>query len=289
MKIAALIVTYKPYSVILQRNINSFIHQVDQLLIWDNTPGESYLGHSAFSFLKNPKIQIMGEGENRGMGYALNQGVGYATENEFSYLLTMDQDSYFSDASFAHLAQMLEALNNPLVAGVIPYACIQELTLPPKKEERGVIKTFNIITSGTVYAMAAVEKIGAFRSDFFIDAIDTEYTLRAKKNGYHFLQVHEALLQHQLGNIKMKSLGFRSIRCFNYSPLRCYYFARNHYIVCSSYPSVKRWLAYWKSFIFRNFSVALFEKNKRKKMSAYFRGLFDGVRHKTGICKRYHK
>ena len=290
MKILALIVTYKPDSAVLQRNIDSFIEHVDRLLIWDNTPGEErYFGHPAFSFIEMPKIEILGDGQNRGVGYALNQGVRYAMENGYSYLLTMDQDSYFADKSFSRLAQTIETLNDSLVAGVVPYACIQNLTPSAGKEEKGVSKTFNAITSGTVYMTEPMGKIGAFRTDFFIDAIDTEYALRAKKNKYYFLQVHEALLQHQLGNIKMRSLGFRNIRCFNYSPMRCYYFARNQYIVCRNYPSIKRWFAYWKSFIFRNFSVALFETDKRKKMGAYFRGLFDGIRGKTGICKRYHE
>ena len=289
MKLLAIIVACYPDAEVLKRNIGSFINYVDQLLIWDNTPERVHPEQAGFAFLKDDKIHIYGNGQNEGIGYALNQGVRYAAENGFTHLLTMDQDSHFSGETFASLVHALGNPNDPMAAGIAPYTYIQELTPPPGKEVKEITKTFDIITSGTIYTIEALKKNGCFRDDFFIDAIDTEYNLRIKKNGYHFLRIPEAVLLHRLGSIEMKKTRFRTIRCFNYSPMRCYYFARNHYIVCSAYPSAKRWFFYWKSFFYRNLSVVLFECGKRKKTGAYFRGLYDGIRRKTGICKRYHR
>ena len=285
MKLLSVIVTYYPDAAVLRRGINSFIDGVDRLLVWDNTPEKDFLNNSRFDCLASDKISLLGNGENKGIGYALNQSARYAAENGYNYLLTMDQDSYFDGNTFALLKQATSAADSR-VAGVAPHVYIKNLTEKPnaaaEKEE-----TLDVITSGTLYNVRLLEELGFFADDFFIDAIDTEYGLRVKQAGHHFIREPNALLLHELGSIEMKGLGFRRVRCFNYSPMRCYYFARNHYFVCRKYPSVKRWFAYWKSFFFRNFSVALFESGKRVKVAAYFRGLRDGMRGKTGTCNRY--
>jgi len=288
MKLLSVIVTYYPDAAVLRRGINSFIDGVDKLLIWDNTPKKDFLNNNRLSYLISDKISLWGDGENRGIGYALNQAARYAAENGYDHLLTMDQDSYFEGNTFALLKQAASVANFH-VAGIAPFVYIKNLTERPDsvsgKEKE---KTFDVITSGTLYNTRLLEENGFFANDFFIDAIDTEYNLRAKQKGYHFIREPKSLLLHELGSIEMKSLDFRYVRCFNYSPMRCYYFARNHYLICRKYPSAKRWFAYWKSFFFRNFSVVLFESGKRKKVAAYFRGLRDGIRGKTGICNRYH-
>ena len=289
MKLLSVIVTYYPDPAVLLRGINSFIEEIDSLIIWDNTPIQSCLADDEnFEFLKNGKIQVLGTGENKGIGYALNQGIKYALENNFDYLLTMDQDSYFDNRTFTHLKRAAVSLNKSLIAGFAPYVCIKNLTdKPTTLPGNNFSETHNPITSGTLYKVSLFQETAFFRDDFFIDAIDTEYNLRVKRAGCCFFIEPKAWLLHELGNIEMRKMIFRRIRCFNYSPMRCYYFARNHYLVCCEYPSIKRWFGYWKSFIFRNFSVVLFESEKCKKVAAYFRGFWDGMRRRTGICDHY--
>ena len=181
MKLLSVIVTYYPNATVLHRGISSFIDGVDRLLIWDNTPEKDFLNNDNFDYLTREKITLWGNGKNQGIGYALNQAARHAAENGYDYLLTMDQDSYFDDNSFALLKQAASVADSH-TAGIAPYVYIKNLSEKPDasalKEKK---ETFNVITSGTLYNVRVLEKYGFFAEDLFIDAIDTEYNLRIKQ------------------------------------------------------------------------------------------------------------
>lgn len=44
----------------------------------------------------------------------------------------------------------------------------------------------NAMKSGCIFLIEMLDKIGLFRVDYFIDKIDNDIRLRAKRNGYKF-------------------------------------------------------------------------------------------------------
>lgn len=109
MKLAAVVVLYHPDENLV-RNINSYLPQVDTLVLWDNTPeGEKSAPLSLSGVCHPERLEYMGCGRNVGIGAALNQAVAYARDNGFTHLLTLDQDSYFREGDFRRYLENIRA------------------------------------------------------------------------------------------------------------------------------------------------------------------------------------
>jgi len=89
--VAAVIVTFHPGPG-LADTVASLLTQVGAVVIVDNgsCPADLPTGDDpAF----HGRVEMIANGENRGVGAALNQGLGRAKERGFGWALTLDQDS----------------------------------------------------------------------------------------------------------------------------------------------------------------------------------------------------
>lgn len=101
MKIVAVVVLYHPDLKILYENLMAFTYQVNATLIWDNSPTEAFVKNEDFLRNRFPHLIIQGDGTNHGISYGLNKAWDFARQNHYDALLTMDQDSTFSDFEFS--------------------------------------------------------------------------------------------------------------------------------------------------------------------------------------------
>lgn len=92
MRLLAVVVLYHPGKD-LTGNINSYLPQVDRLLLWDNTPGGGKEQLPLSGVTHPERLEYRGCGRNVGIGTALNDAVAYAREHGYTHLLTLDQDS----------------------------------------------------------------------------------------------------------------------------------------------------------------------------------------------------
>src|SRR5258706_2194817 len=93
--IAAVVVLYYPGEEEVSRNIKSYLPFVNLLVVVDNTdsePGKN-IGDNLMSLDKS--IRYISNKKNEGIGYALNKAASIALQEGYSWLLTMDQDSFF--------------------------------------------------------------------------------------------------------------------------------------------------------------------------------------------------
>ncbi len=141
------------------------------------------------------------------------------------------------------------------------------------------------ITSGLLHNVDMVKKIGGYESDYFIDCVDFEYSLRAAKHGYNTFTMENKIMTHSLGNPKVVNiLGFPVIT-MNHNAFRQYYIVRNHI-----------WLArkYMKSFpcfilskfyhlIVRIAKTILFDDDRKSKVNKIACGFIDGFKMKCNI------
>ena len=141
-RVLAIVVGYRPQEALLKQSIESYAPQVDKVLLWQNSP---------ISFA-HPKVELCGDGSNRGISTALNYAREIALLEEYDYLLTMDQDSVWEDFS-AYLSMALEA-PEPALLG--PYV---------NKEPVG--KSFEasllLITSGMLVSAPLLRLLGPWR------------------------------------------------------------------------------------------------------------------------------
>jgi rhamnosyltransferase len=273
MKLLGIVILYYPDKDI-EANINSYIDALDELIIWDNTP------HGCgISFLEIPKIKKMGSNENVGIGKALNEAVNYAKINEFTHLLTMDQDSSFQNDD---CKIFIAIANNAKLNAIFSPNYISD-NKEWYVEQDSFIEVETTLTSGTLYPIHIFDAIGLFREDFFIDTIDTEFSLRARKNGIPTQIISSVHLFHVAGYQKHKRrFLWKTFSPNEYSPIRSYYIIRNSIITKKLYPwnNWKGYFYYW--FYKRLFYVLCYENNKYAKYKGLILGYIHGRMGKTG-------
>jgi rhamnosyltransferase len=82
-------------------------------------------------------------------------------------------------------------------------------------------------TSGSLMALAAWRRIGAFREDYFVGGIDVEWGYRAWHGGWTSAIAEDISLVHRWGE-EMAGTGFLAGRqAGRQSPARLYYYMRN--------------------------------------------------------------
>ena len=255
-RVLAIVVGYRPQEALLAQSIESYAPQVDKVLLWQNSP---------ISFA-HPKVELCGDGCNRGISPALNYARERALSEEYDYLLTMDQDSVWEDFS-AYLSMALEA-PEPALLG--PYV---------NKEPVG--KSFEasllLITSGMLVSAPLLRLLGPWREDFAVDALDVDYVLRAAAMGIPAYRVGAGCLHQQFGQRHKVGL----FHVYDYSPDRLYAIYRNHLLLFRQYGKVaepvkqmfcQRW------FGSRPIRILLGEKQRWSKFKSILRGIRDSRR-----------
>ena len=263
--IAGVVVFYNPVKEEL-RNINSYLNYIEHLYIIDNS---EFPLQNISSFL-TPKMEYIFNNSNLGIAAALNMAVEKAIDSGFSFLLTMDQDSYFNKESIKILINNIKDYDS--VGIFAPFHKNKFFTNPPKTS--GFEEVSDVMTSGNILNLTAVKKIGKFNEEYFIDYVDIEYCLRLRRNGFKVLRINDSILVHNEANLSKKGfLGF-NVYPANHTPLRWYYKIRNYLYLKKEYKSAfKKYFDIEKINIRNNIiKVLLFEKNKMKKINMILKG-----------------
>jgi len=283
MKLLGIVVLYYPDEKLID-NILSYLPFLDKLIIWENTPANSQKTIFFEDVSLQSKILRWSENSNVGLGAAFNKAVEYGEREGFTHLLTMDQDSSFVEGDFEKFITFIEsrlhdnsncfyAPNYLIKAGYYLY------DQNPDLEFENVDRYLN---SGTIFPISLFNKIGLFRADFFLDTIDVEYGLRAKKNNINIVLVRFVTLLHGAGYQRKKHKFLWKVFYPNeYSPIRSYYIIRNALITYKEYPNPKQkrdylWYWFYKRLVF----IILYESDKMNKMKALLLGYYHG---KKGI------
>lgn len=274
IKILAVVVTYYPNVEETQRNIQQFIEDVDSLIIWENTPVEDIEKYKFNIDNNSGKILYMGIGCNVYIASALNHAVNYGFENNFTHILTLDQDSYFETGHFRKYVEI-----------ICKYKSLISIFGPnPNYSEPGIsdipVEKSTLITSGNIVKLDVFKNIGLYREDYKIDCVDYEFCFRAYRNGYKSYMVNSVLLKQEFGVLKKTRLGYY---ISNYSPVRLYFIARNNIKLYREYPDFIE-LSTVLSRIMKPFvKIILSEPKKASKLLALFRGAIAGANSKNSI------
>lgn len=274
IKILAVVVTYYPNVEETQRNIQQFIEDVDSLIIWENTPVEDIEKYKFNIDNNSGKILYMGIGCNVYIASALNHAVNYGFENNFTHILTLDQDSYFETDHF-----------RKYVETICKYKSLISIFGPnPNYSEPGIsdipVEKSTLITSGNIVKLEVFKNIGLYREDYKIDCVDYEFCFRAYRNGCKSYMVNSVLLKQEFGVLKKTRLGYY---ISNYSPVRLYFIARNNIKLYREYPDFIE-ISTVLSRIMKPFvKIILSEPKKASKLLALFRGAIAGVNSKNSI------
>jgi rhamnosyltransferase len=285
--VCAITVTYHPDEKFPTR-VERVLREVGALVIVDNGSDDAEL-RMLRELAANSLITLISNGENVGIARALNIGIWRAITLGFKWALLLDQDSWIDDDMVQTLIAAGAAFPDRDRLAVIGsgYRDANEPSAEQKAETVGDNweEVESVITSGSLIPLKAYAAIGAFREEFFIDHVDTEYCFRARAMGYRIIRTRRAIMSHNIGAISRHDVLWMKKWTFNHAPDRRYYFARNdtvmlrefgHYIVgLWALKSLGRCVRLCKR-------IALYEQKKTYKIIAVAQGWWDGVRGHMG-------
>lgn len=232
--VLAVVVTYHPDPDALTRLLGALALQVDGTVVVDNgSPVLPDIGEPA---------RLIRLGRNHGLAAAQNVGLRTAAEAGARHALLLDQDS-LPDADMT--AELLAACQAASAAGV-RVAAVGPLVVDPRGRSEGFVIFRHgryeairpqadpgwvdcdlLIASGTLIPMTALHDIGGMAEGFFIDKVDTEWSLRAAARGYGLVGAPRARLHHRLGERALRLWFFGWRQLVAHKPFRYYYMVRN--------------------------------------------------------------
>ncbi|HGL4256617.1 glycosyltransferase family 2 protein [Burkholderia dolosa] len=184
-------------------------------------------------------VHYIANGSNLGIATALNQGIDFVRAIGCDCALLFDQDSQPAEHLFvelpAALSRQLEmgrkvavvgpAYEDARLGGVAPFVrfSFPSLERVPAVGDQLLAVDF-LITSGSCINLRAWDDVGPMDESLFIDFVDVEWCVRARRAGFAVLGVPSLRLSHELGGEPVKVLG----RCYpSHSAMRHYYLFRN--------------------------------------------------------------
>ena len=282
MKFVAVIVTYHPDPKQLFKNIAAIIDDLDLLILFQNSMLDISTKERLIDTYKD-KLIFHGVGKNIGIASALNHAAKWCVDNNYDFLLSLDQDSRFIGDNLPRYKQKVTSYPSITDVGVFGVNINNRGNLL-YGEEIGSIEVLETITSGSIYPVNIFRDDNYFDDDLFIDAVDYEfcYRLRTQQNlkTIVFADIH---LEHEVGEGLRTKWGFTTD---NYSAFRTYYIIRNQLIIWRKYPelfspSYKK--TYVKGHILgRIVKILLAENKKYPKIKSIIVGFYHGLRGKKG-------
>ena len=276
IKLAGVVVLYNPDSNVID-NLGSYIFGFEKLFVIDNSDCQCVELINELLLRFGSQIEYFYMGGNLGIATALNKGMMLAKEFQAGWVLTMDQDSMFQESS---IKVLLESLNRIPLAdqdrlGIL--SCKHFIEGYPFEEDFSDFKEVDfVMTSGNLVNIDAYNKIGLFRDDFFIDEVDVEFCRRLINDGYKIVVVNNAILLHYLGDTRKHNFFWRDFMCSHHSYNRRYYITRNRLYMVGLYPDLR--FEYYLRNVVSLLKIILFENDKRRKLRAFFEGIFDSYK-----------
>jgi len=284
--ICAIVVLYFPDGEILER-LRRIKKQVDAVVVVDNSGTEvgrlpAELGEHRFHLIRNES--------NLGVATALNQGTQWASQQDFKWVILFDQDTEpMEGMSRVLLAVYQEYCKNGrkmlLGANYINGLGNVQFTCQDTSEQWMTQKT--IITSGTLLSLELYRFLGPFRDDFFIDAVDYDYSLKARAKGVDVIVTCDPLMVHTIGSQTRHNLFLKKTAVSNHNAVRRYYMARNYMTLVLEYWAkepvwvLKRLIYLVKTIVL----ISFFEEKKLSKLAALISGMWHGVTGKIGYVQ----
>lgn len=228
-RIVAVIPTYRPPERLAQlvRNVRA---QVDDVVVYDDASPAADL--SALDVVETLGFAVERGAMNAGIARGLNVGLARAAGVGATWLLTVDQDSDLPDGLVARLAKTAaNAAQAGIRVGAVGVEVIADASGDmrfPVDVEGGVVTTAEVIQTGTLWSVAALQEVGGFDESFGIDAVDAAACLRLRERGYRIVVAPGTSIGHELGsNARQVQLLGRTVVATGHSPARRETMVRN--------------------------------------------------------------
>jgi rhamnosyltransferase len=284
--VIAVVVAYHPRPGELEASVRGLLQNFKAVVVVWNGPHPFKVP----TFLKHKRIHLLDMGDNVGLAKALNEGIGKAFQLGVTWAYLSDQDSIISHDFKNLMVEYSGHIPKGLKVATIGPRYFNETTHNKNRfiqmsllrvnrvspgRDKLYLEAEYLITSGSFLSRAAFLEVGPMREELFIDFIDIEWSLRAKRMGYQAIALPNVMIHHRLGDFGFNFLGM----IFPiHSPPRIYYYFRN-----AAYLYKKRYISLnWKVVdgtrnIFRFLFYAVLVKPRLKYMRMALLGTYHGI------------
>jgi rhamnosyltransferase len=242
LKVVAVIVTFHSDLAKLFELLSTLGQQVDSIIVVDN--GSSIDVLESIRSACPTTVEGIALKSNLGIASAQNIGIARAREMGADYVLLLDQDSA---PHHSKVRKLLAAAEKIRATGQQP-ACVGPRYLDDRQQnppsfirvtgltlerctcpaEDSVAPIDYLIASGCLIPMSVLDQVGGMREDLFIDYVDIEWGLWARRHGFQSYGVCAAKMVHSLEDELIEFFGKKLPL---HSPLRHYYHFRNAVIL----------------------------------------------------------
>lgn len=291
--VAAIVVAFHPDRARLRRVVRALQTQGCTVVVVDNggTPEADALGEPA------PQLHRMGY--NAGVGTALNAGIALAEARGAGHVLLMDQDSVPREGMVARLLHWDAVLR---ACGAAPAAIGPRFADAASGQlsrhvrfarwhvgrvdcaaDGAPLAVDYLITSGSLIALDTLRRVGPMDEGLFIDHVDTEWVQRAHARGLQAYGACDALMEHELGEFRVRVWPWRGREVPVNKPFRYYYIVRNSIVLYRRAYMPWAWIRVdavrlLQILIF----MTIFHPARRQVLGMIGRGLRDGLRGRQG-------
>ncbi len=292
-KVLAVTVTYNPVISDLLRQIDALLLSQTDIFIVDN--GSVNIQELEASLADCPgQIMLMKLGQNLGIASAQNHGIRRAREEEYQYILLMDQDSLPAEDMVSELLKGIAQLPDAVAVGPnfiddnhasrARFIRVKGLRIIRMTQEASdnIVEVDHLIASGSLIPVPMLAIAGPMDESLFIDYVDTEWALRARSKGLRSYGIFSAKMHHALGNDHIEILG-RKVAV--HSPQRHYYMVRNAVLLYK-----KRYIPMsWKvvdacKLVAKMVVLLIGSESRRENAIAIMQGLKHGIFNRSGKC-----
>lgn len=293
-RVAAVVVTFRPDFDRLRALLSATLPQVQRIYVVDNGSPDDVRACVAASAC----VDFTPLGRNLGLPAAQNIGAQAAIEWGAEFLLLLDQDSVPGADMLARLldvyiamteqAQQVAAVGPSVIgrSGPTPFATFDwfRYGYAVARPDLPWVPCDFLIASGMLIPVDAWHRVGPMDESLFIDKVDIDWCLKATWLGYTFAGVPTALLDHRLGEHTIRALtrqGWKQVDVHH--PFRYYYMFRNGILMLRRPHVSWRWRTADVRASFHVFVLfAIFSSTRWPMIGMMLRGVFDGLRMKTG-------
>ncbi|WP_082494796.1 glycosyltransferase family 2 protein [Cellulomonas sp. Leaf334] len=297
-RVVAVVVTYRPDVPATARLLGSLAAQVHGLVVVDNGSDPQVRAQLAVA-VDELGGTLVALPENLGIGAAQNVGTEHARAAGATHVLFSDQDSLPAPDMVAQLqAGFRRAQARGVRTGAVGPLPVDDrdetATLlfepqrwgprraPVPEDPDALVPVAFLLASGCLVPLEVLDDVGPMRADWFIDHVDLEWGLRARRAGYELFGVVGARLGHQLGD-RLARVPGRRREVHIHSPLRNYYMARNTLLLVRSGLMPWAWQVGYVAWIVKYSAYYVLAVSPRAaRLRQLGAGLRDGVLGRTG-------
>lgn len=291
-KTVAVLVTYHPSEKTIQL-VQAFLKEQQAFLIVDNGSEASSVTVQLQRLVQEAQVnghllaaEWLPLGENKGLAAAQNVGIRRAKSLGAEGVFFFDQDSAIPDGFFQKMVEEYERLSEKERIGILApslfdsnlkeygryarltphgYTTVHDLKEPA---------TVSFVVSSASFMPIEVFQEKLFIEAFFIDQVDTEWSLRLLQRGYAIVVTNRVVFSHTIGDRTVHHFLGLTIRPNHHGPLRKFYIYRNGRKTMALYgkqfPGFRRLMTF--RLIHDLLGVLLYEKEKAKKLQAIWQG-----------------